>query len=278
MGGVLLSSISLQADDTIKLTQQWESDRVLMGPEAVAYDSARDVLYVSNVNLKSPKGAEVLPYEEFISKVSTDGTILDLKWVDHVNRPTGMVIHQDKLYVAERGALVVINLEDEIIEKRIPIMDTKFVNDVTISPDGVVYMTDSGKSTVYRIENGESEEWLVSEEIGKPNGLLFDGDKLIIGVNSDNYLKSIDLETKEVKKIAFLDEEGIDGILPYKSGYIASLVKGNIFYVTKDGEVTELLNSREEELKIADFEFIPSKELLIAPIINKEYLIGYQLK
>jgi len=278
IGAILVSSISLQAENAIQLTQQWESDRVLMGPEAVAYDAVRDVLYVSNVNLNSPKGDEVIPHEEFISKVTTNGKIIDLKWIDHINRPTGMVIHQDKLYVSERGALVIINIEKESVEARIPIADTGFVNDVTISPDGVAYMTDSGKGTVYRIENGKPEAWLVSEEIGKPNGLLFDGDKLIIGVNTDNYLKSIDLKTKEVKKIAFLGEGGIDGILPYKNGYIASLVKGNIFYVKKEGFALELLNTREEDLKIADFEYIPSQQLLIAPIINKEYLIGYQLQ
>ncbi|MFC1762323.1 SMP-30/gluconolactonase/LRE family protein [Planctomycetota bacterium] len=261
------------------LTQAWATDvnQLGPGPEAVVHDAIRDVLYVSHVNLNVPKDRDKQAMEEFISKVSIDGKVIKRDWIAGVNRPTGMVIYQDKLYVVERGALVVINLKKATIEKRIRIEDTGFLNDVTVDTKGVFYLTDSGRKAVVRIENDKAQLWLAGDKIAKPNGILCDGDKLVIGVNSDNCLKSIDLQTQEIKTIASLGAGGIDGILKYGEGYLVSHVAGNIYEVNLSGKVTELLNTREMDLKIADFGFIPNQQLIVAPIINKDILIGYTI-
>ncbi|MCH6255603.1 hypothetical protein MLD52_03530 [Puniceicoccaceae bacterium K14] len=267
----------LYGNTSTQVTKLWETENVFLGPEAVVYDAVRDFLYVSNVHLKNKDKRTEPPFTEFISKVSTDGKIIDREWIPNLNCTTGMVIYQDKLYAIERGAFLVINLKQGILENRIQIENTGFLNDVTVDCQGTFYITDSRQATVYRIKNEVVEKWLVSDEIAKPNGILCDGDKLIIGVNSDNYLKSIDLKSKTVTKIAFLDKGGIDGISKYKNDYLVSHVAGNLYHITTDGQVIELLNSREENLKIADIGFIEDKQLILAPILNKEIVIGYKL-
>ena len=216
-------------------------------------------------------------FVEFISKVDPAGYIIDLKWIENINRPTGMTIYEDKLYVTTRFSLLIINIEDGSVEKSIEIPDAGFPNDVTVDDEGVAYITDSGKKTVYRIENDIVEKWFVGDEIAKPNGILFDEGKIIVGVNSDNYLKSIDIQTKEIQNVAFLDEGAIDGIIKYNDAYLVSHVqKGSIYLVTKSGEVTELLNTGAEDIRHADIGFIETRKMIISPVINKSKVIAYQ--
>ena len=274
VSGLLLSQSCSEKE--IVLNMLWETDNVFLGPESIVYDSDRHMLYVSNVNVSEDANGQDSNYVEYISKVDPEGNIIDLKWIENVNRPTGITIHADKLYVTTRFALLIIDIEEGRVEENIEIPDAGFPNDVTVDDEGVVYMTDSGKKRVYRIENGIVENWLTSDELAKPNGILYDGGKLIIGVNSDNYLKSIDIQTKEITNIAFLDEGTIDGIIKYGDDFLVSHVMGNIYFVTKEGEVKELLNTREEDIRHADLGFIESERIIISPVLNRDKLIAFQ--
>ena len=76
------------APSDYRLTRLWASDTLLRTPESVIYDELRDVLYVANVNMN--------PWEKdgngFISKLSSSGEILNLRWVEGMNGPKGMGI------------------------------------------------------------------------------------------------------------------------------------------------------------------------------------------
>ncbi len=263
------------ADKEIVLSQIWETESVFLGPESIVYDSEREVLYVSNVNVSKDANGKDSIFSEFISKVALDGNIIDLNWIENINRPTGITIFNDQLYVTTRSSLLIIDINKGSVESSVEIPGAGFPNDLTVDDDGVVYITDSGKKTVYRIKSGIVENWIVDDEIARPNGILYDNGKIIIGVNSDNYLKSIDIKTGDIQDIAFLDEGEIDGISKFKDAYLVSHVKGNIYLVSNNGEVTELLNTREDDTRHADFGFIESKRMIISPVINKSKLIAY---
>ena len=76
-----------------ELISTWSTDSVLKVPESVCYDVTEDILYVSNIEGK--------PTEKdgkgFISKVSPEGEVLDLKWVTGIDAPKGMGVYQGKL-------------------------------------------------------------------------------------------------------------------------------------------------------------------------------------
>ena len=63
------------------------------------------------------------------------------------------MVYNDILYVIERGNITLINIEEGIIEKRIPIMNTGSLIDLVIDENGDVYISDSGKGCIYRNRN-----------------------------------------------------------------------------------------------------------------------------
>jgi sugar lactone lactonase YvrE len=270
---ILLSSCN---DKSIVLTKLWDTDSIMLSPESIVYDNVRNVLYVSNVNITPGANSDDTIFAEYITKLDLDGNIINLKWIENINRPAGIIINNGKLIVTERKALAIINIEKGIVERRIPIIDAGFPNDVTADENGVFYVTDSNKKCVYKIKNDSVEVFVEGEEVASPNGILYDNGKLIIGINSDNYLKSIDIATKEIKNIAFLGKGIIDGIRKFGDNYLVSHYEGNIYMVSKEGVVKELLNTRKEKFSCADFEFIESKHMIFSPVLNRNMVTAYR--
>jgi sugar lactone lactonase YvrE len=269
---ILLSSCN---DKSIKLTKLWDSDSIMLSPESIVYDDVRNVIYASNVNVTPGANGNDTIFDEYITKLDMDGKILNLKWIENVNRPAGIIIYNGKLIAAERHGLAIINIEKGIIEKRIPIKNAGFPNDVTVDENGVFYVTDSNKKCVYKVENDSVEIFVDREDVALPNGILYDNGKLIIGVNGDNYLKSIDITTKEIKNIASLGKGTIDGIKKFGEDWLVSHVEGTLYLVSKDGNVKVLSDRSKEKFYCADFEFIESKHLILSPVLNRNMVTAY---
>ncbi|MCH7535652.1 MAG: hypothetical protein IH948_07905, partial [Bacteroidetes bacterium] len=139
------------------------------------------------------------------------------------------------------------------------------------------YITDGYSDDLYRIKDGKLETWLTSKKIRNSNGILFDGEKLIIGVNEDHKLKSIDLKTKEVKIIAEIEGAMIDGIKKMGKDYLITNYYGQVFLVRSSGEVVEWLDTRDKNIICADFEYIEKDQLIIIPDLDNNVLHGYKV-
>src|SRR5882724_4242538 len=95
-------------------TQAADSDRMVVSgfrsPESVIHDPLTDVYLVSNVG-----GPPVTINHGFISRVSPQGAVLDLRWIeDGVNGvtlhgPKGLWLHRNELYVADVDTLRIFN-------------------------------------------------------------------------------------------------------------------------------------------------------------------------
>ena len=81
----LTSSVSADAE---KFNKIWEIDG-FKNPESVIYDKTTNALYVSNVN----GSAIEKDGDGFISKVSLEGEILELRWLTGLNAPKGLAIY-----------------------------------------------------------------------------------------------------------------------------------------------------------------------------------------
>ncbi|MFA9392572.1 MAG: hypothetical protein ACERKD_22375 [Prolixibacteraceae bacterium] len=69
----------------------------------------------------------------------------------------------------------------------------------------------------------------------------------------------------------------IDGIKIDGDRYLVSFFEGNLFSVNSKGEIEELMNTREEGINIADFEYIENKRMLLIPALNSNKIIAYRL-
>jgi sugar lactone lactonase YvrE len=250
------------------LRELWRHEVGNRLPESVVHDPRRDVLYVTHYF----RGGN-----EFISRVSTDGRLLEREWITGLNRPTGLVIHDDRLWVVDRQALVEIDIEAGAILHRHPIPEAGFPNDVAFADDGTAFVTDTRAHRIYRFRDGEFEPWLEGEEVRSPNGVLVDGDTLLFGTSDDGRLQRVDLAAGRVETVARLgDGANLDGLRADASGnYLVSDFGGRIFRVTPEGEVTKLLDTTASGARSADFEFVPQANLLVVPGLFDNRLTAY---
>jgi len=246
-----------------KLTNLWETEKKFNISESVLWDSKREVLYVTNFDQLNVGNPDI---SQHISKISLEGKILDLKWVEGLNNPLGMSIYNDKLYVAERNQVAEIDLDKGEIIRRIDVPGSIFLNDLTIDNAGNIYISDSRKNVIWKISNGNVEEWLVGNDVLDPNVMYITDGKLLYGNSGDSWLKSVQLSTKKVSKIARFPKGFIDGIRPDgKGNLLVPLWKGKIYKVLKDGSIHLILHTENKGSYTADFEYVPEKELLIVP-------------
>ncbi|MFC2117169.1 hypothetical protein ACFLSY_00825 [Bacteroidota bacterium] len=254
------------------LTKLWENKFKLDYPESVEYDPARNVLYATN-NF-SGRG-------EYISKISMNGEILEKEWIKGLNRPTGSKIAADKFYTVERTTLTEIDIEKGEITKRIELPGAIFPNDVTASSDGkTIYVSDNAAQLIWKIEEGVAEVWMKGGELKNPNGLFLSGDRLIVGCTADASLKEIDVNTKEVTVLAHLKSGAImDGIQVLKDGRILFTdYNGHLYLLEEKGNFREILNTSTSGITLADFKYIPEKEMLVIPTLYLNKVICYKIK
>jgi len=269
---VLVFAIQLSGQELKKV---WETDRSLKVPESITYDAHREILYVSNIN-GSPLGKDG---NGFISKVKLDGSIEKLEWVTGLNAPKGSAITKEKLYVTDIDELVVIDIETGSKISSYKKDDAIFLNDIAIDQAGNVYVSDFSKenSAIYRLSNNKFKIWMKNDEIGRPNGLYVHDNELYVGNSEDGKIKAIDLKNETIRTVVIVGS-GIDGLKMDREGnFIVSDWSGKTSYVSKNGEVTELLNTTGEKINSADLEFIIEKNLLIIPTFFDNRLVAYEL-
>jgi len=183
----------------------------------------------------------------WISILSKDGEILEKKWVKGLDAPKGMTVHEGVLYVADISRVRRYNIETKENIGDIVIDDALFLNDATVWQGGV-YVSDSRQARIYSVSDEGAAIWLESEEmLGGVNGLLGDGDRMLVSTMSSGSLFSADANAS-LTEIAtgMTDADGIG--LVEGGGFMVSAWRGDIFYVAADGVVKKLADTREEEI------------------------------
>jgi hypothetical protein len=261
-----LSAIVATAQEH-KLEKLWETDSVIAIPESVLPHG--NTLYVSLID-GEPWGADG---KGGIATLDADGKNYKADWITGLHAPKGMGIYKNKLYVADISDVVVINIKKGKIEKRIAIDSATGLNDITITDNGIVYVSDSRTARIWRIEKDAPSLYL--ENMQGVNGLKAAGNELIIA-SGKSFVKA-DAE----KKIIPIAEtaQGGDGIEPVGNGdYIVSAWAGYIWYVTADGKVQSLLETHPQKRNTADIGYDPVKKIVYVPTFFSKTVAAYQLK
>jgi len=268
-----IEPVQKQQMKQFELTELWRTDSTLRVPESVIYDESRKALYVSNINSR----AKTKGRNGFISKLSLDGKITDLHWVDSLNAPKGMAIVGDKLFVADITELVEIDINNRKILSRISIKDSKMLNDVTSDPDGKVYISDSEGNKIFEYNKKEVSEWL-SFGLNRPNGLLISGDSLFLASAGSMDFNAINIVNRQKTLLTAGINRG-DGIAATgeKGHFLVSDWEGEIFLIHPDNTKVSLLNTKEQKLNTADIWYIPGQNLLLVPTFFGNSVVAYKL-
>lgn len=245
----------------------WETPPRFQAPESAFYHKEEGVLYITNFG------------GDHISKVALDGSIMEQRWISGLNRPTGISMWRDTLYVVERESLAAIDISARSIIRRFALPEAQFPNDVTVGTDGDIFISDSQRSVIYRVKDGQVSVWMESEKIQAPNGLWHDGESLIIGTSADGCFKRVRLSDQKIETLLHLGNGAVmDGIRALGAGaYLMGDWTGRLFRVSAQGEKKELINTQDAKLNLADFEYIPDKKMLVIPTLYGNKLLAYKL-
>lgn len=275
-GMLLFLFFSCETTAQYSLQKQWETARELRTPESVLLQPGEKVLYVSNINGRPTEKDS----NGFISRVSLDGEILQLKWADGLNAPKGSCIFGDRFYVTDIDHLAEIDLQTGKILNRYPAPGALFLNDAAVDAAGNVYISDSSKknSVIYKFGKGQVTVWLKGEQVSQPNGLLMQKERLIFGNSGDGTIKAVSLTDKKITPVAKVSC-GIDGLKETAEGnFIISDWAGKTLLVTAKGKILQLLNTTEAKINAADLEYVADKQLLIIPTFFDNRLMAYKLE
>jgi hypothetical protein len=262
--------ISLCAkSQTHSLQKIWETDSIVAVPESVLADTKNKILYVSLID-----GG---PWESDgnggIGKLSTDGKHYDSTWITGLNAPKGLGIYENNLYAADISEVVVIDIANRTIKKRISIDSASGLNDITVSDNGIVYVSDSKTARVWRIENDKPTLYL--DNMQGVNGLRAVKGDLIVA-SGKTFLKAD--SKKAISNIAEIPQS-VDGVEPIGNGdYIVSSWSGYIYYVYANGKVETLLETHEQKRNTADIGYDPVKKIVYVPTFFAKTVAAYQLK
>ncbi|MFD1552664.1 hypothetical protein DNU06_09140 [Putridiphycobacter roseus] len=228
---------------TYTAEKQWELEGLSM-PESIFASPNHDWLYVSNVNPKGNGG--------YISKVSKDGKVVDEKWIDGLTGPTGSDMYEGKLYVADQKHVRIIDIEKGEVIQSYKSETAVSLNDVSIAKDGQVFISDVPGGNIYMINNDKLEVWLTAPEIHHPNGVLVQGEDLIVvdygsemDAKSPTYIPGsvyrINKASKLVTEITTGHQLGtLDGLVAYEKGFLVSDPMAKEVYYISDFERTLL--------------------------------------
>jgi sugar lactone lactonase YvrE len=159
-------------------------------PESMRYDPDQDVWFVTNVN-----GGTERDNNGFISRVSGDGRLENRRFIAGgqkgvtLHGPKGMVIVGDTLWMTDIDAVRGFHRRTgaPVATVDLASLGALFLNDITVGPDGSLYLTDTGvrfdsagqrqhpgPDRIFRVRGRKASIALESAALGQPNGITYD--------------------------------------------------------------------------------------------------------
>ena len=250
-------------------------------PESVLHDTTDDVYLVSNIN-GMPLGEDG---NGFISRLSPDGEVLDLMWIDGadagttLNAPKGMAIDGDMLYVTDINCVRMFDRATGSPAGEHCLGGATFLNDLAPAIGGGVLFTDTGldatfspagRDAVYRLNDGQLRTLLVNAQLGGPNGVLdTEEGPLIVTFGSGQVFRVSD----GLKMVISGDSEGqLDGIVEMADGriLISSWGASCIYEMAPNGEMTCIIDDVEAP---ADIGTDVGRNRVLIPLFNADTVL-----
>lgn len=250
-------------------------------PESAVYHKQSDSIFISNINGDPLE----LDRNGYISKISVNGQILEKKWMTGFDAPKGLTVFQNFLFVSDVNKIWKIEVNTQKKES-FKINNAGFLNDLTVDKKGVVFASDMFKNIIYKLEDNRLNIWKKSDLLNSPNGLLIEGNYLVIatwGEISSGFstkvrgkLLKVNLKTREIKRFFNTRPIGnLDGIVFNKdNGYLVTdWIQGKLLSINRKGIVIKTKKINEGA---ADLEVVMHKNIILIPMMKNNNLTAYE--
>lgn len=279
----------------------WTVSSDFSSPESAYYHAASKSIFVSNIS----GGILEKNGQGYISRLAADGTVVDMRWVTGLNAPKGLRSVGGTLWAADIDQVVAMDIASGRITSRVAIDGAQFLNDLATAPDGAIYVSDSQQARIYVVRDGKASIFVEgADEVEQPNGVLVDGNRLIVGsmgpggmgggrgggragaspgggapgAPAGGRLFAFDLDTRQRTVVTPEPVGGIDGIEPDgRGGFLITDVFGSrLVHVPASGTPQTLLTFPAAG---ADFGYIPDRRIAVVPFLfaNPNSVSAYDL-
>jgi sugar lactone lactonase YvrE len=265
-------------------TEIWALDG-LSTPESVVFDEEKGELYVSNIAGE----ATGKDGNGFLSRVSTDGEMLEAEWVTGLDAPKGLALDGSTLYVTDIDRLVAVDVASGEISNSWQAEGAQLLNDAAVDDNGRVFVSDIARSAIYVLDGDSFSVWVEDEALKHPNGLKVDDGKLIVAAWGEElqpdfsttvpgHLLAVDLESKEISSVGSGEPIGnLDGLEPDGAGnWIATdWIAGAVLRIKPGGSAERLLDLSQGS---ADLEYLEGDGVVVIPMMMDDRLVAYKIE
>ena len=259
----------------------WTVTEGIKTPESVYFDPASGFIFASQID-GAPDGRDG---NGRIVKLDTGGKVVSATFTTGLNAPKGLRAVNGTLWTADLDELVGIDINTGKVTSRVKIAGAQGLNDVATAADGTVYVSDMPASRIYAVKGGKAEVFLEGDQVEHANGLLVDGNRLIVGgwgsapkadfsTDVPGHLFAIDRTTKQKTLITPEPFANIDGLeMDGKGNYLVSdFLKGQVMRISPDGKSEVVAQFKPGS---ADFGVMPGH--IIVPHMNENSVGAYML-
>ncbi len=252
-------------------------------PETILHDEKQDIYLVSNIAGKVPAKDD----NGFISKISSDGDIIDLKWIDgasadvELHSPKGMALRGNQLFVVDIDVVRIFNRRTGAPEGKIELHGTTFLNDIVLGADKTLYVSDSALAFInggfhateqdglYKIDNeNKVKKWVHGSALLQPNGLeLLDDGTIGVVTRGSNVFYHLNVEGKMEEEIS-LPGKILDGLIRDEKGrfFISSWETAKIYLVDEKGTILTFANL---PVPAANIGYDKKRKKLLLPLLKE---------
>ena len=254
-------------------------------PESVLHDSVADVYLVSNINGSGRDRDD----NGFISRVSPDGELLDLKWIDgadadvSLSAPKGSAIIGDSLFVADIDSIRVFDRITGGPIRSFTVANATSLNDLAVTDDGALWVSDMGDGTpetaartgLHRVApDGTSARIVTGSVIEGPNGIAALGSAVAVAAYHGNAIRRVGADAAVLHELATIAGSQLDGLARLPSGdlLVSSWEAMTIFRIAADGTPAVLIDNL---LSPADIGYDARRNRVLVPSFMGNWLRVY---
>ena len=255
-------------------------------PVRALHDAGRDRYLVSNVSGETTAADN----DGFISLLSPDGSVIDLKWIAGgkgdvtLNAPKGLALGADVLYVADIDTVRRFDAETGAPLGEVVIPGATFLNGLSATAGGQVYVTDSGPprgtldargtEAIYVVENA-SYRAITPGPLGRPTSVVATDDGAIVASFGAPEIRELDARGK-IRSVSRAPAGGLAGVLRIGDWVYVTSWQASAIYEGQLGRPFTL--ARGELAAPTDLALDATRNRLLVPSFTENKLVVLALE